>query len=408
MSERVILAYSGGLDTSVAISWIGKETGREVVAVAIDLGQGGEDMELVRQRALDCGAVEAVVIDARDEFAEGYCLPTILSNALYMDRYPLVSAISRPLIAKHLVAAAREHGGTVVAHGCTGKGNDQVRFEVGFASLAPDLEVLAPVRDYAWTREKAIAFAEQNDIPINVTKRSPFSIDQNVWGRAVETGFLEHLWNAPTKDVYDYTEDPTVNWNSPDEVIVGFERGVPVTIDGHSVSVLQAIEELNRRAGAQGVGRLDVVEDRLVGIKSREIYEAPGAMVLITAHTELEHVTLERELGRFKRHTDQRWAELVYDGLWYSPLKSALETFVAKTQEHVTGEIRMVLHGGHIAVNGRRSPESLYDFNLATYDEGDSFDQSAAKGFVHVHGLSSKLAARRDLHSEQGDLRLEH
>ena len=254
MSERVILAYSGGLDTSVAISWIGKETGREVVAVAIDLGQGGEDMEMMRQRALDCGAVEAVVVDARDEFAEGYCLPTVLNNALYMDRYPLVSAISRPLIAKHLVEAAREHGGGIVAHGCTGKGNDQVRFEVGFASLAPDLEVLAPVRDYAWTREKAIAFAEENAIPINVTKRSPFSIDQNVWGRAVETGFLEHLWNAPTKDVYAYTEDPTLNWSTPDEVIVGFERGVPVSIDGKPVSMLQAIEELNARAGAQGVG----------------------------------------------------------------------------------------------------------------------------------------------------------
>ena len=410
MSERVILAYSGGLDTSVAISWIGKETGREVVAVAIDLGQGGEDMEVVRQRALDCGAVEAVVVDARDEFAEGYCLPTVLNNALYMDRYPLVSAISRPLIVKHLVAAAREHGGSIVAHGCTGKGNDQVRFEVGFASLAPDLEVLAPVRDYAWTREKAIAFAEENDIPINVTKRSPFSIDQNVWGRAVETGFLEHLWNAPTKDIYSYTEDPTVNWNTPDEVIVGFERGVPVSIDGNRVSMLQAIEELNRRAGAQGVGRLDVVEDRLVGIKSREIYEAPGAMVLITAHTELEHVTLERELGRFKRQTDQRWAELVYDGLWYSPLKAALESFVAKTQEHVSGEVRMVLHGGHIAVNGRRSAESLYDFNLATYDEGDSFDQSAARGFVYVHGLVVQArrppgpGRRRNMSTNQGSL----
>jgi argininosuccinate synthase len=320
-----------------------------------------------------------------------------MSNALYMDRYPLVSALSRPLIVKHLVSAAREYEGGVVAHGCTGKGNDQVRFEVGFGSLAPDLKVLAPVRDYAWTREKAIAFAEENAIPINVTKRSPFSIDQNVWGRAVETGFLEHLWNAPTKDVYDYTEDPTVNWNTPDEVIVGFEKGVPVSIDGRRVTVLQAIEELNRRAGEQGVGRLDVVEDRLVGIKSREIYEAPGAMVLVTAHTELEHVTLERELGRFKRTTDQKWGELVYDGLWYSPLKASLEAFVAHTQEHVSGEIRLVLHGGHIAVNGRRSEESLYDFNLATYDEGDTFDQSAAKGFVHVHGLSSKIAARRDL-----------
>ncbi|MGB3371306.1 MAG: argininosuccinate synthase [Rhodococcus sp. (in: high G+C Gram-positive bacteria)] len=397
MAERVVLAYSGGLDTSVAISWIGKETGKEVVAVAIDLGQGGEDMEVVRQRALDCGAVESVVVDARNEFADEYCLPTIQNNALYMDRYPLVSAISRPLIVKHLVDAARSHGGTVVAHGCTGKGNDQVRFEVGFNTLAPELDVLAPVRDYAWTREKAIAFAEENKIPINVSKKSPFSIDQNVWGRAVETGFLEDLWNAPTKDVYDYTQDPTANWQSPDELIIGFDKGRPVSIDGRPVSVLDAIQELNTRAGAQGVGRLDVVEDRLVGIKSREIYEAPGAMVLIRAHEELEHVTLERELGRYKRHTDQKWAELVYDGLWYSPLKGALDTFTTHTQEHVSGEIRLALHAGSIIVNGRRSEESLYDFNLATYDEGDTFDQSSAKGFVQLHGLSSKIAKKRDL-----------
>ncbi|MUL63490.1 argininosuccinate synthase [Mycobacterium sp. CBMA 234] len=397
MSERVILAYSGGLDTSVAISWIGKETGKEVVAVAIDLGQGGEDMELVRQRAIDCGAVEAVVVDARDEFADEYCLPTIKANALYMDRYPLVSAISRPLIVKHLVEAARSHGGTVVAHGCTGKGNDQVRFEVGFNTLAPELDVIAPVRDYAWTREKAIAFAQENNIPINVTKKSPFSIDQNVWGRAVETGFLEDLWNAPTKDVYDYTEDPTVHFNTPDELIISFDKGRPVAIDGRPLSVLQIIQELNTRAGAQGVGRLDVVEDRLVGIKSREIYEAPGAMVLITAHTELEHVTLERELGRYKRGVDRKWGELTYDGLWYSPLKASLEAFVEHTQQHVSGDIRLLLHGGHITVNGRRSGESLYDFNLATYDEGDSFDQSAAKGFVQLHGLSSKISAKRDL-----------
>lgn len=380
MADRVVLAYSGGLDTSVAISWIGKETGKEVVAVAIDLGQGGEDMEVVRQRALDCGAVESVVVDARDEFADEYCLPTIQANALYMDRYPLVSAISRPLIVKHLVDAARAYGGTTVAHGCTGKGNDQVRFEVGFGSLAPDLDVIAPVRDYAWTREKAIAFAEENEIPINVSKKSPFSIDQNVWGRAVETGFLEDLWNAPTKDVYDYTQDPTVNWQAPDELIISFEEGRPVAIDGKPVSVLEAIQELNRRAGAQGVGRLDVVEDRLVGIKSREIYEAPGAMVLINAHQELEHVTQERELGRYKRQTEQRWSELVYDGLWFSPLKVALDTFIAKTQERVSGDIRLVLHGGAIIVNGRRSNQSLYDFNLATYDEGDTFDQSFAKG----------------------------
>ncbi|MBD0322798.1 MAG: argininosuccinate synthase [Aldersonia sp.] len=397
MTERVVLAYSGGLDTSVAISWIGKETGAEVVAVAIDLGQGGEDMNVVRQRALDCGAVESIVIDARDEFAEEYCLPTIQANALYMDRYPLVSAISRPLIVKHLVEAAEYHGATTVAHGCTGKGNDQVRFEVGIGALAPNLEVIAPVRDYAWTREKAIAFAEEHKLPINVTKKSPFSIDQNVWGRAVETGFLEDLWNAPTKDVYDYTADPTVHWEVPDEVVISFDNGKPVAIDGRPVSVLEAIQELNTRAGRHGIGRLDMVEDRLVGIKSREVYEAPGAIALITAHQELENVTVERELARFKRQVEQRWGELVYDGLWFSPLKRALDAFLAETQQKVSGDIRMMLHGGNAVVNGRRSSQSLYDFNLATYDEGDSFDQSLAKGFVQLHGLSSKIAAKRDL-----------
>ncbi|MGW4094341.1 argininosuccinate synthase [Nocardia sp. NPDC004750] len=400
MSERVVLAYSGGLDTSVAISWIGKETGAEVVAVAIDLGQGGEDMNVVRQRALDCGAVEAIVVDARDEFADQYCLPTIQANAMYMGQYPLVSAISRPLIVKHLVEAAKFHGARTVAHGCTGKGNDQVRFEVGIGALAPDLNVIAPVRDYAWTREKAIAFAEENALPINVTKKSPFSIDQNVWGRAVETGFLEDLWNAPTKDVYDYTSDPTVNFEAPDELIVTFDKGVPVAIDGRQVSVLEAIVELNHRAGRQGVGRLDMVEDRLVGIKSREIYEAPGAIALITAHQALENVTIERELGRYKRQVEQRWGELAYDGLWFSPLKRALDAFILDTQQHVSGDIRMVLHGGSAVVNGRRSEQSLYDFNLATYDEGDTFDQSLAKGFVQIHGLSSKVAARRDLNQK--------
>lgn len=400
MPDRVVLAYSGGLDTSVAINWIGKETGAEVVAVAIDLGQGGEDLDVVRQRALDCGAVEAVVVDARDEFADDYCLPTVQANAMYMSRYPLVSAISRPLIVKHLVEAAKFHGASTVAHGCTGKGNDQVRFEVGIRALAPDLEVIAPVRDYAWTREKAIAFAEENALPINVTKKSPFSIDQNVWGRAVETGFLEDLWNAPTKDVYDYTSDPTVNFEAPDELIITFDKGVPVAIDGRQVTVLEAITQLNHRAGRQGVGRLDMVEDRLVGIKSREIYEAPGAIALIAAHQELEAVTIERELGRYKRQVEQRWGELVYDGLWFSPLKRALDAFVAETQQHVSGDIRMVLHGGNVVVNGRRSEQSLYDFNLATYDEGDSFDQSLAKGFVQIHGLSSKVAARRDLNQK--------
>lgn len=396
MKDRVVLAYSGGLDTTVAISWIAKERNAEVVCVSIDLGQGGEDMETVRQRALGAGAVESIVVDARDEFANDYCLPTIKANGMYMKEYPLVSAISRPLIVKHMADAAKEHGGTAVAHGCTGKGNDQVRFEVGFANTAPDLEIIAPVRDYAWTREKAIAFAEENGIPIEQSKSSPFSIDQNVWGRAVETGFLEDLWNAPTKDVYAYTEDPGLG-QAPDEVIISFESGVPVAIDGKKVTVLEAIEELNRRAGAQGVGRLDMVEDRLVGIKSREIYEAPGAVTLIRAHEALEAVTVERELARYKRGIDAEWSNQVYDGLWFSPLKRSLDAFIDSTQAHVTGDIRLVLHAGSITVNGRRSGKSLYDFNLATYDEGDSFDQSMARGFVELHGLSSKIAAKRDL-----------
>ncbi|KEI43775.1 argininosuccinate synthase [Saccharopolyspora rectivirgula] len=395
MTDRVVLAYSGGLDTSVAIGWIAEETGAEVVAVAVDVGQGGEDLETVRKRALACGAVEAVVADARDEFAEQYCLPALQANALYMDQYPLVSAISRPLIVKHLVDAAKKFNASTVAHGCTGKGNDQVRFEVGIGALAPDLKVIAPVRDFAWTREKAIAYAEERNLPIDVTKKSPYSIDQNVWGRAVETGFLEDIWNAPIEDVYSYTQDPSAQ-RDPDEVTITFDKGVPVAINGETVTVLQAIQELNRRAGAQGVGRLDMVEDRLVGIKSREIYEAPGAVALITAHKALEDVTLERDLARFKRTVGQRWGELVYDGLWFSPLKNALDSFIADSQQHVSGEVRMVLHGGRAVVNGRRSEESLYDFNLATYDEGDTFDQSLAKGFVQLWGLPSKIAAKRD------------
>ena len=396
MPKRVVLAYSGGLDTSVAISWIGHETGADVVAVSIDLGQGGEDMDTVRQRALGCGAVEAVVVDARDEFADDFCLPAIKANALYQNQYPLVSALSRPLIVKHLAAAAKEFGADAIAHGCTGKGNDQVRFEVGFNALVPDAEVIAPVRDYAWTREKAISFAEEHGLPINVTKKSPFSIDQNVFGRAVETGYLEDLWNAPTKDVYCYTEDPSVNWAAPDEVIISFKEGKPVALDGRQMSLLEIIEELNRRAGAQGIGRIDMVEDRLVGIKSREIYEAPGAVTLIRAHREMENICMERELTRFKNRIEDRWTELVYDGLWYSPLKDSLDAFIAESQKHVTGDIRLVMHGGNINVNGRRSDESLYDFNLATYDEGDSFDQSRAKGFVQLHGLSSKINSKRD------------
>ncbi|WP_366525436.1 argininosuccinate synthase [Mumia sp.] len=395
MSERLVLAYSGGLDTSVAIGWLGQEADAEVIAVAVDVGQGGEDMDVVRERALACGAVESIVIDAKDEFAEDYCLPAVRANALYQDRYPLVSALSRPLIVKHLVEAATYHGATTISHGCTGKGNDQVRFEVGAKALAPHLQVIAPVRDYAWTREKAIAYADEHNLPIDVTKKSPYSIDQNVWGRAVETGFLEDIWNGPIEDLYSYTSDPAQPRDA-DEVVIGFEAGAPVTLDGKPVTMLQAIQQLNIRAGAQGVGRIDMVEDRLVGIKSREIYEAPGAAALIAAHMELENVTVERELARFKRGVDQRWGELAYDGLWFSPLKDSLDAFIASSQEAVTGEVRMTLHAGKATVTGRRSATSLYDFNLATYDEGDTFDQSMAKGFIEIFGMSSTLASKRD------------
>jgi argininosuccinate synthase len=396
VTDRVVLAYSGGLDTSVAIGWIAEETGMEVVAVAADVGQGGEDLDVIRQRALDCGAVEAVVVDARDEYADEYCLPALKANALYMGRYPLVSALSRPLIVKHMVRAARDHGASTIAHGCTGKGNDQVRFEVGIGALAPDLKVSAPVRDSGMTRDKAIAFAESKNLPIDVNKKSPYSIDQNVWGRAVETGFLEDPWNGPIEDVYDYTSDPTKS-PEPDELVLTFEHGVPIAIDGVKVTVLQAIEQLNTRAGAQGVGRLDMVEDRLVGIKSREVYEVPGAQVLITAHQELENLTVERDLARFKRSVDQRWTELVYDGLWFSPLKRSLDAFIESASRNVSGEIRLTLHAGTCTVSGRRSEASLYDFSLATYDEGDTFDQSLAKGFVELWGMPSKIAAQRDL-----------
>lgn len=398
--DRVVLAYSGGLDTSVAIGWIGEQTGKEVIACAVDVGQGGEDLEVIRQRALDCGAVDAYVADAKDEFAEEYCLPAIKANGLYMDQYPLVSALSRPLICKHLVKVAKDFGADTVAHGCTGKGNDQVRFEVSLTSQNPEIKCISPVRDLALTRDVAIKYAEEHELPIETTKHNPFSIDQNVWGRAVETGYLEDLWNPPTKDVYVYTDDPAYP-PIPDQVVISFAEGVPVALDGQKMSPLEIIQEMNRRAGAQGIGRLDMVEDRLVGIKSREIYEAPGAMALIIAHQNLENLTLEREQGRFKRQVEQRWSELVYEGQWYSPLKGSLDAFVEDSQKYVTGDIRMILHGGRAVVDGRRSEVGLYDFNLATYDSGDSFDQSLSRGFIGIYGLSTQLAAAREQKESQ-------
>ena len=396
MTRRVVLAYSGGLDTSVAIGWIAEQTGAEVIAVAADVGQGGEDLEVIRERALACGAVESVVVDARDEYAADYCVPALKANALYLDRYPLVSALSRPLIVKHLVAAAREHGASIVAHGCTGKGNDQVRFEVGVGAIAPDLSVLAPVRDSGMTRDKAIAFAEEKGLPIDVTRKSPYSIDQNLWGRAVETGFLEDIWNAPIEDVYSYTDDPAVP-REPDEVVITFDQGVPVALDGRAVSPLAAVLELNARAGAQGVGRLDLVEDRLVGIKSREVYEAPGS-----------HRPDHGAPGAGERHGRARPGPLQEvrstsagasscttgsgsprsSGRWTASSTTRTRTCPATSGSPCTGA-------------GPSSPDAAATRRSTTTrwrptTPPTRFDQSLAKGFVELWGLPSKMAAQRD------------
>ncbi|MFT8593818.1 MAG: argininosuccinate synthase [Bifidobacterium sp.] len=394
--NRIVLAYSGGLDTSVAIPYLKDRTGKDVVAVSLDVGQGGERLETIKQRALACGAVESYVVDARDEFADEYCMMALQANAMYEGVYPLVSAISRPLITKHLVHAAHQFGADTIAHGCTGKGNDQVRFEVSIMSIDPTLKAISPIRDLGLMRDVEIAYAKEHKLPIEQTEKSPYSIDQNVWGRAIETGYLEDPWNAPTKDVYSYTDDPAFP-PVEDEVTITFKKGIPVQIDGRDVTPLQAIEEMNRRAGAQGIGRIDLIEDRLVGIKSRELYEAPGAIALITAHEELENCCLEREQHRIKRDIDKRWGELVYDAQWYSPAVKSLTAFIKDTQEYVSGQIRMSLHGGRAVVTGRRSDSSLYDYSLATYETGDSFDQKASNGFIEIYGLPSKVAAARDV-----------
>jgi argininosuccinate synthase len=319
----------------------------------------------------------------------------VRANALYMDRYPLVSALSRPLIVKHLVAAAKTFGAGVVSHGCTGKGNDQVRFEVGIRALAPELSCIAPVRDSGMTRDRAIAFAEEHNIPIDVSKRSPYSIDQNLWGRTAECGVLEDPWVQPPEDVFVYTSDPLTP-READEVTISFVDGVPTALDGKQLSIFDLVAQLNWRAGAQGIGRIDLIEDRLVGIKSREIYECPAAITLLTAHRDLEDITLERDVARYKRGVDQRWGEMVYDGLWYSPLKNALDAFITSASQSVTGDVRLRLWGGTATVVGRRSSESLYDFALATYDVGDQFDQSEARGFVNLWGLPSRVWAARE------------
>ena len=394
--EKVVLAYSGGLDTSVCVKWLQDEKNLDVVCVCGNVGQEETGLDAKKQKALDLGVLDCQVLDLRDEFSDEFLTKAIAANSMYENKYPLLSALSRPLLAKKLVEVAHEFGATYVAHGCTGKGNDQVRFEVSITSMAPDMDCISPVRDLALTRDVAIEYAEKHNLPIETTKHNPFSIDQNVWGRAIETGFLEDLWNAPTKDVYVYTDDPTYP-PLPDEVVITFDKGIPVAIDGRPVTPLEAIQEMNRRAGAQGIGRIDMVEDRLVGIKSREIYEAPGAVALIEAHQALEAVTLERMQRRYKRQLEQTWGELVYEAQWYSPLKKSMDAFIEHTQQYVSGDIRMVLHGGRATVNGRRSESSLYDFNLATYETGDTFDQSSSRGFIEIYGMQAKLAAARDV-----------
>jgi argininosuccinate synthase len=391
VSKRIVLAYSGGLDTSVAVKWMQEEMDAEVIALAADVGQGG-DFEAIRRRALDAGAVEAIVDDCRAEYAEEYCAPALAANALYEGKYPLVSSLSRPVIAKHLVAAARAHGATAVAHGCTGKGNDQVRFEVSTRALAPDLELIAPVRTWGMTREDCIEYAAKHDIPLSVSKEKLYSIDENLWGRAIECGVMEDPWVAPPADVYALTAQTATE---PTEFVIAFERGLPVSMDGKRLPFHELVDNVTAVVGPYGFGRIDMVENRRVGIKSRETYECPGALALITAHRDLEDVTLERDLHHEKARLEPRWAELVYDGLWFSPLKEALDAFVASSQEHVTGEVRMRCEPGRCFPVGRRSPESLYDYGLATYDAADSFRHQDAEGFVRLWGLGVQTWAAK-------------
>lgn len=388
MNRKVVLAYSGGLDTSVAIPWL-RDQGWEVVAVAVDVGQPGDLQEAVA-RALQLGAIESRAVDARVPFVDGFVLPALRMNALYQGRYPLVSALSRPLIAQVLVDVARETRASAVAHGCTGKGNDQVRFEVALGALAPDLEVLAPVRDWGMGRDQTIAYALERDLPITTTKKSPYSIDENLWGRSIECGVLEDPWAAPPEDVYGLTQDPTAASPAGSEIELHFDAGAPTMLDGESLEPVHLIEAVGKVAGSFGFGRIDMVEDRLVGIKSREIYEAPAALTLINGHKDLESLTLERSYAIEKRKLEATWAQLVYEGLWFSPLREAIDAFASSSQEAVTGDVRLRLGPGSCFAVGRRSPHALYDHSLATYDIGDTFRHEDAAGFVKLWGLPTK------------------
>ena len=394
--KRVVLAYSGGLDTSVAVRWMMEEWNVEVVCVLVDVGQDADTTESfddIRARALAAGALECVLVDARQEMAEEFCAKAIAANARYEGKYPLVSALSRPVIVRHLVDQARKFNAQAVAHGCTGKGNDQVRFEVGTHALAPDLEVLAPARNWGLTRADSVDYAQKWNIPIKATKDKIYSIDENLWGRAVECGAMEDPWATPPEEPMTLTR---VRTHDVVELTVGFVAGVPVSVDGVAMPLAELIKTLNDRVGSTGFGRLDMVENRRVGIKSREVYECPAALALIAAHGELEDLVLERDLHHEKSRLETRWAELVYDGLWFSPLKEALDAFIAETQVHVTGDVRLRFEApGAMRVVGRRSPKSLYDYGLATYDAEDTFQHADSEGYVKIYGLGVKTWAAR-------------
>ncbi|MDR3307496.1 MAG: argininosuccinate synthase [Coriobacteriales bacterium] len=394
--EKAVLAYSGGLDTSVCIKWLIEEKGLDVIALVGDVGQERQDLDFIKQKALDTGAVEALVVDMRDEFVQDYLTKALFANALYENKYPLVSALSRPIIVKHLVEAAEQYGASVIAHGCTGKGNDQVRFEVGVTTLNPDLKIIAPVR--VWdllTREQEIEWAQAHGIPVPVTKASPYSIDDNLWGRTIECGILEDPWEEPPNDIFKLTVAASEAPAKPRSVTVRFEAGIPVALDGRTLSFHEIILDLNQIGGSHGFGRIDMIENRLIGVKSREVYETPGALMLIQAHKALEELTLERDLLHYKLKVEQDWATQVYYGQWFSPLKQALDAFLASTQAAVTGEVRLKLYQGSCTTVGRKSDLSLYDFALATYGDEDSFDRDAAKGFIDLFGLPSKVWARQ-------------
>lgn len=391
MKEKVVLAYSGGLDTSVSIKWLTDE-GYDVIACCLDIGEG-KDTAFIKEKALQVGAIASYAIDAKDEFAEEYALIALQGHTFYEQSYPLVSALSRPLIAKKLVELARSTGATTVAHGCTGKGNDQVRFEVAINSLAPELKVIAPVREWKWSREEEIAYAAKKGVPIPANLDNPYSIDQNIWGRACECGILEDPWATPPEGAYEITTAIEDTPDTADIVEITFDQGVPVALNGETYNFADIIMELNLIAGKHGVGRIDHVENRLVGIKSREVYECPGAVTLMKAHKELEDLTFVREVAHFKPMIEQQLSNIIYNALWFNPLTDALIAFLKETQKYVNGIVRVKLLKGNVIVEGRKSENSLYSENLATYTSADTFDQDAALGFIKLWGLPSKVHA---------------